>query len=171
MNTSNFKIAAFAVVASCLALPALAEKQHQSDAGSFDATYAKRDMQPIAENHVLLLSESTGTSTSKGELDDFSVSVREMVDLNRGEGPQLGYVIFSKGADRQIVKINGTISTTMKDSHPNVTMTGKYEVIDGTGNLSGAKGEGTFSGYFTAEDKYHIDWTGWRSRSEKSAKK
>lgn len=39
-----------------------------------------------------------------------------------------------------------------------VTMSGKYEDVAGTGALAGHNGSGTFSGYYTAEDKYHVDW-------------
>ena len=45
------------------------------------------------------------------------------------------------------------------------------KVVDATGNLAGTRGEGTYSGYFLAEDKYHVDWKGLRMSAEpKSAK-
>jgi len=39
-------------------------------------------------------------------------------------------------------------------------LTGKWVVVSATGTLAGSKGEGTYAGYFTAEDKFHIDWKG-----------
>jgi hypothetical protein len=136
------------------------------DAGGYDATYAKRDMQPIPDQdgHVLMLIEATGTAVSPGgQLDGFSVTERETADLQQGNGPQQGYVIFEKGADRLIVKFEGNITTTMKDGKPNTTMKGSYAIDSATGALSGSQGKGNYSGYFTAEDKYHIDWDGTRS--------
>jgi hypothetical protein len=43
-------------------------------------------------------------------------------------------------------------------------MKGKYVLVGGAGALAGIEGEGTYSGYFTAEDKFHIDWEGSRSQ-------
>ena len=140
----------------------------KQESGSFDVTYVKRDFQPIAEGHNLMLSESTGTNNG-GSLDGFSVSVRESVDLDKGNGSNIGYVIFARGGDLQIVRINGKVTTTMKDGHTNTTLAGTWEAVDAKGSLAGTKGEGTFSGYFTAEDKYHIDWKGTSTKPQASA--
>jgi hypothetical protein len=51
----------------------------------------------------------------------------------------------------------------MKDDQPNTTMKGSYAVVSATGALAGSKGEGSYSGYFTAEDTFHVDWNGTRS--------
>jgi hypothetical protein len=136
------------------------------DAGSYDGSYVKREMLPIPdqEGHALLLSESSGTAThSGGPLDGFSVVTREIADLRHGNGPHQGYVVFSKGDDQQVVKFEGTVATTMKDGKPNTTMNGTYAIIAATGSLAGSAGEGTYSGYFTAEDKYQLNWSGHRS--------
>ena len=134
------------------------------DAGSIDAAYVKRDMQPIQEGHALLLTESNGTSANPGGLvDGFSVSVREIGDLRQGNGPQQGYTIFIKGPDQEVVRFEGMVTTTMKDGKPNTTMKGTYAIVGGTGKLAGIEGGGTYTGYFTAEDKFRIDWEGTRS--------
>jgi hypothetical protein len=52
---------------------------------------------------------------------------------------------------------------TLKDGKPNTTMKGKYVLAGATGALAGMQGEGTYSGHFTAEDKYHIDRDGTRT--------
>jgi hypothetical protein len=140
----------------------------KQESGSFDVTYVKRDFQPISDGHNLMLSESTGTNNG-GSLDGFSVSVRETVDLDKGNGSNSGYVIFARGDDLQIVRINGKVTTTMKEGHPNTALAGTWEVIDAKGRLAGTKSEGTFSGYFTAEDKYHIDWKGTSTKPQASA--
>jgi hypothetical protein len=142
------------------------------DSGSFDGTYAKRDVQgiPDQEGHMLLLTESSGISVNQGGLvDGFSVSVREIADLRQGTGAHQGYVIYSKGFDQEVVKFDGMVTTTMKDGKPNTAMKGKYSIVSAAGALAGIKGEGTYSGYFTAEDKFHLDWEGNRSGAKEAS--
>ena len=133
------------------------------DCGSIDAAYFRRDAQPISEGHMLLLSESSGTSANPGGLvDGFAVSIKDVVDLHQGNGTQHGYVIYIKGSERQVVKIDGAVTTVMQDGQPKSTFKGNYTVAAGDGTL-GIDGEGTYSGYFTAEDKFHVDWEGTRT--------
>lgn len=158
-------LAVLAAVAA-LGLSANAMAETVKDTGSYEATYTKRDMQPIPdqEGHVLMLTEANGTAKSPGgPLDGFEVIERQTSDLNQGNGPQQGYVIFSKGSDRLIVKFEGNVTTTLKDGQPNTTMKGSYAVIGAAGALAGSEGKGSYSGYFTAEDKYHLAWDGMRS--------
>jgi hypothetical protein len=143
---------------------ALADKI--KDTGSYDGTYVKRELLPIPdqEGHALLLTESSGTAVSPGgPLDGFAVVTREIADLRQGNGPHQGYVVFSKGDDQQMVRFEGTVTTTMKDGKPNTTMKGTYSVISGTGAFAGTGGEGAYTGYFTAEDKYQLNWDGHRT--------
>ena len=160
------------VIMSALALLGLASTSALAgkvkDSGSFDASYVKKDAQPIPDQdmHLLILSDAAGVSKNTGGtgyLDGFSVNVRDFVDLTQGTGPQQGYVIYAKGSDQQVVKIDGMVTTTMKDGKPNTTFKGKWAVVNAKGALAGTEGEGTYSGYFTAEDKYHVDWEGTRS--------
>lgn len=134
--------------------------QQQQESGSFDATYVKRDVQTVAEGHILMLDEATGTNQGGGRLDGFSVSAQEIADLDKGNGTDSGYALFAKGGDGQTVKFSGNVATEMKDGHPNTTVTGNWVVVSSMGTLAGSRGEGTYAGYFTAEDKYHIDWKG-----------
>jgi hypothetical protein len=145
---------------------ALADKV--KDSGSMDATYAKRDVQPIPDQdgHILMLSDAAAINkdtAGTGFLDGFSANVREIVDLTRGTGPSQGYVILSKGSDQLVIKLSGMTTTTMKDGQPNTTFKGSFSAVGGKGALAGTEGEGTYSGYFTAEDKYHVDWEGTRT--------
>ena len=151
---------------------ALAEKVKES--GSFDASYVKHDVQPIPDQdgHMLTLSDAQGVSKNTGGtgyLDGFSANVRDFADLTQGTGPQQGYVIYAKGSDQQVVKIDGMVTTAMKDGQPNTTFKGKWSVVSTKGALAGIKGEGTYSGYFTAEDKYHVDWEGTRSGAKEAS--
>jgi hypothetical protein len=166
------KLANLLVVLSAMAAigvaPTHALAESVKETGGFDATYAKKDAQPIPDQdgHMLTLSDTQGVNKNtggSGYLDGFSVNVRDFADLTQGSGPQQGYVIYAKGPDQQVVKIDGIVTTTMKDGQPNTTFNGKWVVVSGKGALAGIKGEGTYSGYFTAEDKYHVDWEGTRS--------
>ena len=146
-----------------------------TDSGSIDATYAKRDVQPIPdqEGHVLMLTDANGTNTNtSGQdfLDGFSFNAREILDLTKGNGPSQGYVTFTKGDVRQIVKINARVTTVMKDGQPQTTFKGKWRIIKATGSYAGMQGDGTYSGYYTAEDKFHVDWKGWHTKPESLAK-
>jgi hypothetical protein len=164
------KLAHMLVVLSAMAAigsaPTKALAESVKDTGSYDAAYTKRDIQPIPDKdgHVLMLTEAGGTATSPGgPLDGFSVTERQTADLRQGNGAQQGYVIFSKGSDQLIVRFEGNVTTTLKDGQPNTTMKGSYAIVSASGALAGTKGEGSYSGYFTGEDKYHIAWDGTRT--------
>lgn len=152
-------------LAACAVLALMASAgsaTEMKDSGSFDAAYVKRDVHPIdQEGHVLILSDSKGTSKNlNGYLDGFATTISDLVDLTQGNGSQQGYVVYSNGTDQEIVKINGTVTTKMKDGHPDTSFTGTWVIVKVTGRLDGARGEGTYSGYFIAEDKFHVDWQG-----------
>jgi hypothetical protein len=161
-----YSLVILSAIAAVTFAPSVAVADNIKDSGNFDATYVKRDTQsiPDQEGHVLLLTESNGTSVNPGGLvDGFSASIREIADLRQGNGSHQGYVIYTKDSDQLVVRFEGKVATTMKDGQPNTTMKGDYVLAGGKGALAGVTGEGTYSGYFTAEDKYHVDWAGTRS--------
>jgi hypothetical protein len=137
-----------------------------------DANYAKRDALPAGDQqgHVIMLTEAVATNqnTSGTEfLDGFSVSVREIVDLAQGNGPSQGYVVFTNDSDEIVVRIKGMITTTLNDDGtPNTSFKGEWAYINGAGRYEGVAGDGTYAGYFTAEDQFHVDWKGWHSNAE-----
>ena len=164
-------IAILAAVAVLGFAPTHALADNIKESGSMDATYTKRDVQPIPdqEGHILMLSDAAATNkntSGTGFLDGFSANIREIADLSRGTGPSQGYVIYSKGPDQLVVKINAMVTTTMKDGQPNTTFKGSFSAVDGKGALAGTEGKGTYSGYFTAEDKFNVDWEGTRSAAK-----
>jgi hypothetical protein len=177
VSAMTTKLAKSLVILSSLALvgfastTALADKIKES--GSFDAAYVKRDAQPIPDQdgHMLSLTDAQGANkntSGTGYLDGFSVNIRDFADLVQGNGPHQGYVIYVKDPDQQVIKIEGMVTTTMKDGKPNTTVKGNWVVVNGKGALAETKGEGTYSGYFTAEDKYHVDWEGTRTAPKDS---
>jgi len=144
------------------------------DSGSADMAYVNNCGQPIPDQdgHMFVFHEGEGTSTNKGGLvDGFSVRVREITDLRQGTGAQRGYVIYSKGSDQRVDRIDGIVTTILKDGQPKTTFEGKWVMVNGTGALAGIKGEGTYAGYFTAEDRFHVDWKGSRSEPKGAATK
>ena len=76
--------------------------------------------------------------------------------------------ILSKGSDQRVVGIEGAVTTTMKDGQPNTTVKGNWTIVGGKGSLAGQKGEGSYSGYFTSPDKFHVDWGGMVSSSKEA---
>jgi hypothetical protein len=119
----SFVVLAAIALAGLGSTGALADKI--KDTGGYDAAFSKRDALSIPgqEGHELVLAEANGTATSPGrQLDGFSVSEREIADLIQGNGPQQGYVIFSKSSDQQTVRFEGNVTTTLKDGQPNTTM-------------------------------------------------
>lgn len=137
------------------------------DYGGVDATYVKRSGQPIPDQdgHMLAFNEAEGTSTNKGGLvDGFSVRVREIDDLRQGTGTQQGYVIYSNGSDQRVDRFYGMVTTITKDGQPKTIFEGKWVMISGTGALAGIEADGTYAGYFTTEDRFHVDWEGSRSQ-------
>jgi hypothetical protein len=73
-------------------------------------------------------------------------------------------VIYSKGADQRVDRFEVMVTTILTDGHPKTTFKGKWVIINGMGALAGIEGEGTYAGYFTAEDRFHVDWEGSRSQ-------
>ena len=73
-------------------------------------------------------------------------------------------MIYSKGSDQLVDRIDGIVTTILKDGQPKTTFEGKWVIINGTGALAGIEGEGTYTGYFSADDRFHVDWEGSRSR-------
>jgi hypothetical protein len=137
-----------------------------NDSGSVDMAYVKRDGQPIPDQdaHMFIFNEAEGTSTNKGGLvDGFSVRVREVDDLRQGAGTQQGYVIYSNGSDQRVDRFYGMV-TISKDGQPKTTFEGRWVMIYGAGALAGMEAAGTYVGYFTAEDRFHVDWEGSRSQ-------
>ena len=156
LTASLFILCAMAIfgLAPTVALAASAK-----DTGSLEGEVVKRDVQPIPdqEGHVLILSESKGKASNPGgPVDGYDFSIREALDLRQGSGSQRGYVIYSKGSDQRVVAIEGNVTTTMKNGQPNTTVKGDWTLTA----PAGTQGKGTYSGYFTSADKFHVDWTG-----------
>ena len=170
MHTVMRSIALIAAMAMIGLSPAGALADMVKDSGSLDATFVKREMQPIPDQdgHVLDPDRSCRNQhQSQADcLTDSQVSVRELVDLRQGNGPQQGYVIYSKGADqagRQDRRHGDDDHEGWPAEHD---LQGQLGYRRGAGALTGVEGSGTYTGYFTAADKFHVDWEGTRTEAE-----
>lgn len=135
--------------------------------GSFENTIVSKHAMPAGDRdgHVMLFTEAQGRNTdtsNTGFLDGASASVREFADLVQGNGKNEGYVVVRKGEDATFADIKGTVMTTTNDDGtPNIRFKGTWRYIGGTGRYDGIEGEGTYSGYYTSETTYHVDWEGF----------
>ncbi len=136
-------------------------------AGQFKQKYTKQEVLPVpqAEGHILMLTETQGSNTNRGQsdyMDSAQIVLREIVDLEQGNGSHSGYVIeTSSNGDEVIAKFSGQITTVMVEGKPNTTMKGSWSKIRGTGEYEGIKGSGTYDGHFISENEYVIDWNGY----------
>jgi hypothetical protein len=69
-----------------------------------------------------------------------------------------------------VVKINGTVRTVMKDGKPATTFAGNYDVVAGNGALTAMTGSGKYSGHFSTDKAFHVEWQGHKSGSKEAAK-
>ena len=152
--------------------PTVALAASAKDTGSMEGEVAKRDAEPVPdqEGHLLVLTQGRGTATNPGgPIDGYSFTTHEVLDLRQGSGSQRGYVIFSKGSNQRVVAIEGAVTTTMKNGQPNTSLKDDWTIVSGQGALAAEKGNGTYSGYFTSQDNFHVDWTGELNSKEASA--
>ncbi len=143
--------------------------------GTFDCTYTKKDVSPVgatAEAHILMLDVCQGKNTNKGAtdyMDGASVLNQDIEDLAQGNGPQIGYATFTKGADSIRVRHEGQVATTLNpDKTPNTTFKGKWTFVFGAGQYTGVTGDGTYTGKMISESTLQVDWTGSYSRGSQS---
>ncbi len=144
--------------------------------GTFDCTYVKKDVAVIGapqDAHVLVLSVCQGKNTNKGAgdyLDGASVLNQEIDDLAQGNGPQIGYATFTKGADSTRVRHEGQALTTLNaDKTPNTTLKGKWTFVSGTGQYTGVAGSGTYTGKVLSDTTFEVDWEGYLSLESQSS--
>jgi len=134
--------------------------------GKMTMAYTKADsiVIPDTEGHRAVLAEATGTNTSAGEnafMDGAETILASYTDLIMGSGPNQGYTIFKMGDNMTVAKWKGEVKTTMtEEGAPNVTFSGSFEYVKGTGQFANIKGSGTYKGQFTSPTEYTVDWQG-----------
>jgi hypothetical protein len=114
--------------------------------------------------HAVLLHQSTGDNKSTGAaafMDAASVVNDAVGDLVKGNGPQFGYVMFTKGPDTTYAGWKHETTTTIgADGKPITKFKGTFHFTAGTGQYKGIDGAGSFTGEFTSPTAYNVTWQG-----------
>ena len=148
-----------------LAVTTLAQEKTKI-AGKITVTYTKQEKIDVGdtEGHIFPMAESEGTNVSTGKnefMDGAQVANMSFGDLVKGNGPQQGYIKFTKNGDTTFAKWESKVTTTLSDEGtPIITFEGTFSYIKGTGQLENIQGSGTYKGKFTSETTYEWEWEG-----------
>lgn len=141
---------------------------YQKISGQFRQTYVKQEVLPVphSQNHIIMLTQANGKNTDvnkNGFMPGAKVVIQEIADLNQGNGHSSGYVTQTmENGDVVVVKIEGDISTVISaDGQPNTSIKGDWVFDHGSGKYNGITGSGTYTGYFTGEKEFTVDWDGY----------
>ena len=141
--------AAMAPVAPALAMPM---------GGNYTGHVDNQTPQPLGPNEVKIKQTASGMNTGPGTpLDGAKVQWVETVTLKNGQGPVQGTITFTTPSGATSSAYKGTATT---DPQGRVTAQGTYQVTNGTGELAGVKGNGTFSVAYTSKADFTGEWRG-----------
>jgi hypothetical protein len=168
MNARSLKILLALPVAAIalVAPPKVAEAQGNAMSGKTTLKYTTRTILavPDVEGHALMVGESRGTNTSTGMwefMDGATATSIGITDLTKGNGPQSGYFILSKGADKTVVKVTGTVKTVLSpEGKPLTGMSGEWTYVTCAGVYAGCTGQGVYQGNFISQDEYIVEFKG-----------
>jgi len=116
------------------------------------------------DGHSMSLRKAEGVNNSSGQsafMNEAKMINISFDDLVMGNGPHEGYNTMEKNGDTGVSRWSGKIKTVMQDDSPVTTFEGTFKFVYGTGafkNLTG--GGGTYTGHFTSETSYEVDWEG-----------
>jgi hypothetical protein len=155
------------VVAVVLGI-ASAGAQAQVNAMSGKATmkYSTRTVVPVGDvdGHALMVGEASGSNTSTGKWDFMGGAAATAIgttDLTKGNGPQSGYFILSKGDDKTVAKTSGTVKTVLSaEGKPLTSMSGEWKYVMCGGVYAGCTGQGVYQGNFISQDEYVVEFKG-----------
>lgn len=157
-------LGASALVAGLVAMsPA---PQRLSVSGVSVLKYSRQQAAPAGDpaGPVLLLNEARGSNRNTGTTEymaNADVTLREIADLTRGNGPHQGYITMAKGADTTISQWHGKVSTTMgSDQQPVTRFEGTWSTLQGAGRYAGATGHGTYRGKMLSPTEYAVEFSG-----------
>ena len=153
------------LAASALALaggPAQADEVMRS--GTWTSKITSREVVPLGGADRLLVAQmAVGTNKGRAgdpDLDAAKTYFSELVQLDRGNGPQAG-TISQVGDDGTVTSHDaGTITTTMMDGQPRTTGEGTWRLVSGTGAYGGASGSGTYTFTMVSQTDVAGEWKG-----------
>ena len=134
--------------------------------GQLTMSYTQMDSMAVrdAAGHNVSLNRSEGDNVSIGEtmfMNNAHTVNLDYNDLEMGSGPHQGYLTFTQGDDKVIVKWRGKVTTTMSDEKtPIISFAGTFEFVFGSGKYKGISGDGTYNGQSISKSKYTVDWEG-----------
>jgi hypothetical protein len=143
-----------------------AEAQVNAMSGKATMKYTTRTVVPIGdvEGHFVSVGEAGGTNTNTGKWDFMSGATATSIgtqDLTKGNGPQSGYFILSKGEDKTVAKITGTVKTILSPEGKALTsMSGEWKYVVCAGVYAGCTGQGVYQGSFLSQDEYVVEFKG-----------
>ncbi len=158
---------------SLLLIPVLAvspRAERTKISGTANLAYANNQVANVGDvdGHILMLGEAKGSNRNTGQADYMNgaeVSNVETADLIRGNGPDQGYITFSKNGESTVAKWSGNVTTTLSpENTPMTTFAGTWTFVKGTGQYQGIKGSGTYKGRFTSQTTSIVDWQGEYSK-------
>jgi hypothetical protein len=134
--------------------------------GTFTSGMTRQDTAAIqgAEGHMVYLQVSEGTNENTGEnefLPGAEIHTVGVADLTEGNGSHQGYIRLTGENGTVLAKWRGEIKTTMgEEGTPSVTFEGRFLYISGTGEFENIKGQGSYTGSYTSDTTYVVNWTG-----------
>jgi hypothetical protein len=148
------------------AVVSAAEAQVNAMSGKATMKYTTRTVVPVGdvEGHAMSVGEAGGTNTNTGKWDFMGGATATSIgthDLMKGNGPQSGYFILSKGDDKTVAKITGTVKTILSpEGKPLTSMSGEWKYVACSGLYAGCTGLGTYQGNFISQDEYVVEFKG-----------
>lgn len=126
------------------AMAALSPANATGISGTFTGTCFQQDPRPLeSPDHVLVSQLCKATNANPGgPFDGDAVIFSQIVDLNRGNGPQTGENAFIDKTGSLTAEYRGMIKTVLVDGQPRTTADGTYRWVHGTGVYAGGSGHG-----------------------------
>jgi len=138
-------------------------------AGDWNVAYTTQNVIPVDEKgHMLVQAIAEGSNKStlnNNHLDGWTLVNKEMADLTQGNGPHNGYIDYTNGSDTVHAAWSGKVTTVMsQEGTPQTSFAGEWQYTGGTGPYANIKGSGTYSGHFTSQTEYVVDWKGFSNK-------
>ena len=167
MATAPLRTALLAVSAVALAgAPAggLARADEVARGGTWTSKITQQEALPLGSADRLLVAQ-VAVGTNKGKagdayLDGAKAYFSEIVQLDRGNGPQTGTIAHVSDKGTVTSHYAGTITTTMMDGQPRTTGEGTWRLVSGTGAYGGASGSGTYTFTMVSQTDVAGEWKG-----------
>ena len=158
----------FAMASLTVLFMGTASAERSEVSGDVFYTLSKRTAAVIPHNtgQAVSITESTGSlkqkSGSNRALDGAQVTSVGAADVTNGNGEGKSWGTFTQPGGSANIQALSQIKTTVGAEGKTVTtVTGKYELVGGTGSLANLKGAGEFTVDTTSPTTQTLHYTGW----------